>query len=198
MGKVNSQEAFIRSAFPAHVTFIFRCHRQPCAIIISLDIVNVVNIALDYCVFLGRRCYKYRMFSLLSAPPCMVSPLCPPSPNPPLCGSDMPLTQAARKAQTAQLFRILGINISILDFGKTLISFICCMMDSWMREKKFHFILNVMMCLKVSEWSLSNKCLDRGGSITNGGLLPTTNAWFRRKTNKENREKKLSAQPGNN
>ena len=88
--------------------------------IISLDIVHVVNIALDYCVFLGRRCYKYRMFSLLSPPPCMVSPLCPPSPNPPLCGSDMPLTQAARKAQTAQLFRILGINISILDFGQNI------------------------------------------------------------------------------
>ena len=120
MGKVNSQEAFIRSAFPAHVTFIFRCHRQPCAIIISLDIVNVVNIALDYCVFLGRRCYKYRMFSLLSTPPCMVSPLCPPSPTHPLCGSDMPLTQAARKAQTAQLFRILGINIFILDFGQNI------------------------------------------------------------------------------
>ena len=80
-----------------------------------LQLRNLVPVPMNSC------CNKNRMFPSTPLSCVVRGPIVVP-----LCGADKPLTQGARKAQSAQLFQILEINMitSLFSFVSSLSFFV--------------------------------------------------------------------------
>ena len=85
------------------------------AMIQYLQLRNLVPVPMNSC------CNKNRMFPSTPLSCVVRGPIVVP-----LCGADKPLTQGARKAQSAQLFQILEINMipSVFSFVSSLSFFV--------------------------------------------------------------------------